>query len=40
MRINRKTLSDFAAERLVMEMVYDYERSIREARLKEIKRLA
>jgi hypothetical protein len=28
---------DLEAERLVMEMVYDYERSVREARLEEIK---
>jgi hypothetical protein len=32
-----KFISDFDAERLVMEMVYDYELSIREARLEEIK---
>jgi hypothetical protein len=39
MRTNRKTLSDFDAERLVMEMVYDYEHSslFQEARLAEIK---
>jgi hypothetical protein len=33
----KRTLSDFDAERFVMEMVYDYERSAQEARLAEIK---
>jgi hypothetical protein len=35
--MRNKFISDFDAERLVMEMVYDYELSIRETRLEEIK---
>src|SRR6516225_294474 len=37
MRLNHKTLSDFDAERLVMEMLYDCERSVRERRFEEIR---